>query len=287
MSARIRAFLIHLFVSALVILSLVAYVRWVWYPGGLFWLEGVTDPLTVLFGVDVVLGPLLTLLLYVPGKRGLKFDMGMIVALQLAALVYGSHVLWNARPVAVAFNGEVFQVARAYEMPETQLPGWAGPGSPLGGPAFVFADLSDDPEFVWKVLMEGHPDIHLLPEQYRPLADRMTSLNMAAYRLEALADNELFSQAWQRALPETLSGAAPYLVLPIYGRVSDGAVVLNEEDGSMAAILDVDIIGVDGASPRLTEAQEDEAGADGAQEDDPAAEPPDQVAPPARHADGG
>lgn len=248
MSARVSAFFGHFLLSALVILSLVAYVRWVWYADGLFWVEGVTDPLSVLFGVDVVLGPLLTLILYVPGKRGLKLDLTLVVVMQLAALAYGAHVLWNARPVAVAFNGNVFDVARAYEMPETTLPDWAEVG-PAGGPAFVYAQPAEDPEFVLKVLLQGEPDVHLRPSHYRPLADRLEAIRPHAYRFPALQQDAAFRQAWERTLgPMPEVDEAPW-VLPLYGRVADGAVVVEPGTGRVLAVLDVEVTGIKGADP--------------------------------------
>ena len=273
MPVRVKAFLVHLVASAAVILSLIAYVRWVWYPDALFWVEGVTDPLSVLFGVDVVLGPLLTLLLFVPGKKGLKFDMGMIIVLQVAALTYGAHVLWSARPVAVAFSGSAFQVARAYEMPNVALPDWAERIHPLGGPVLVFADLSDDPNFALKVLMEGQPDIHLLTEQYRPVPARMEQLHEHAYRLEVLLGSKPFTTAWQDRLGELPAVDAPVLVLPLYGHVADGSVVLDAEDGSLRAFLNVDITGIRGAMPER-KAESPAPAAEPAAPDGPATEEP-------------
>ena len=279
MPLRVKAFLVHLLVSATVIMALIAYVRWVWYPGGLFWVEGVTDPLSVLFGVDVVLGPLLTLILFVPGKRGLKFDMSMIVLLQVAALVYGAHVLWSARPVAVAFNGNAFDVARAYEMPDKTLPEWAERLYPLGGPAMVFAKPSEDPEFVLKVLTEGHPDVHLLTEQYRPLGDNLATLRKQAYDLTVLIEHEPFLEAWEQRLGSTPDADAPVLVVPLYGRIKDAAVVLDAESGALKAFLDVDITGIKDASPRHKDAAKDAQPPDaqavsGEQEDSQSVEAP-------------
>ena len=44
----------------------------------------------LMIGVDVVIGPLLTLIVFDPKKKHLKFDLVVIAALQLAALAYGS-----------------------------------------------------------------------------------------------------------------------------------------------------------------------------------------------------
>ena len=45
-----------------------------WFPGYLFELENVWQGLRILVPVDAILGPLLTLIIFVPGKKGLKGD---------------------------------------------------------------------------------------------------------------------------------------------------------------------------------------------------------------------
>lgn len=77
-----RAFAIHLTASAAVVLILFAIMRLLWYPAPYFDINGGWTVLRILAGVDVVLGPILTLIVFKPGKPSLKFDMSVIVALQ-------------------------------------------------------------------------------------------------------------------------------------------------------------------------------------------------------------
>jgi hypothetical protein len=44
-------------------------------------------------GRDLALGPLLTLIVFEPGKPSLKFDLSCIVLLQLGALLYGGTII--------------------------------------------------------------------------------------------------------------------------------------------------------------------------------------------------
>ena len=95
---RYRASLLHLGLSGAVVAAVLALVFLVWYPDWSFSVAGAVTPVMILVGVDLVLGPLLTLIVYKEGKPGLKFDLAFIAAVQLLALSYGSYTLHGARP---------------------------------------------------------------------------------------------------------------------------------------------------------------------------------------------
>ncbi|MEO7743376.1 MAG: creatininase family protein [Usitatibacter sp.] len=106
-----------------------------WFPQPLFRGAGGRDLFLVLALVDVTIGPLITLVIFKPGKPGLKFDLATIAVLQLAALSYGTHVLFEARPVWVVFLKDRFDLIRANQIEDTPGPerysnsSTCGPGS--------------------------------------------------------------------------------------------------------------------------------------------------------------
>ncbi len=69
MNPRLKAFAIHLAISALIALTVIGLVFFIWYPSPLHTALGVTQIFLILLAVDVVLGPLLTLLVYKAGKK--------------------------------------------------------------------------------------------------------------------------------------------------------------------------------------------------------------------------
>ena len=88
MREKLKAAGIHL-LAGLVLISLVfCLIYFVWYPAPFYQLSGGKDLLELIFIVDVVLGPLLTLVVYNQKKslRERTLDIGLIVCLQLAAL---------------------------------------------------------------------------------------------------------------------------------------------------------------------------------------------------------
>lgn len=118
---RFKASAIHLLISVIIALVMLFLVFGVWYPGGFYKLLGVGNIYFILMGVDVCLGPLLTLAVYKAGKKGLKFDLTIIAIVQLAALIYGTHIVFQSRPVFNVFENDVFKVTLAAEIDAKNL----------------------------------------------------------------------------------------------------------------------------------------------------------------------
>ena len=114
-AARVAA--VHLLVSALVAAAVAALVLWVWYPAPYDLLSGGRHLFFILIGVDVVCGPLLTWILFNPAKsrRERWVDVSLVVLIQLAALAYGVHTVYEARPLYLVHERDRF---RAIALPD-------------------------------------------------------------------------------------------------------------------------------------------------------------------------
>ena len=71
-------------------------------------LDGGWQGIKLIAAIDVVLGPALTLLIYKPNKPRLVFDLSLIAAIQLSALVYGFHAAYQQRTVGLVFAENEF-----------------------------------------------------------------------------------------------------------------------------------------------------------------------------------
>lgn len=135
--SRFRAALVHLAISAAVGIALFAMVWFVWYPAPTLVVIGGHRIFLLLIAIDVVLGPLLTLIVFKAGKRTLKFDLAVIAALQVVAMVYGIGSLLEARPVYIAALGDKFQVVQAPEIADFNLKKAGKSRLPWFGPDLV------------------------------------------------------------------------------------------------------------------------------------------------------
>lgn len=137
---------LHLLLSLLVIGGIAIAALLLWFPAGLHRVANLGHTFKVMLAIDIVVGPFLTLLLYRPGKRGLKVDLAMIALLQLGFLAYGLHVLWQKHPVFLVGSKEAFAVVLADEAPAGATEGAEAKGWSRfhgTGPWLVGVDLSD------------------------------------------------------------------------------------------------------------------------------------------------
>jgi hypothetical protein len=170
---RFKAAGIHAVASGLVAGAVFLLNHFVWYPGALFDQAGGRDLFLLIAGVDVAIGPLITLIIFAPGKKGLAFDLATIAFLQLSALSYGTWVLFESRPAYIVFVKDRFELVRANALSEGDPSNARPAGSldaPLAGPRTVGVRLPKDPgeQFALMVSAAGGADIHVFPKYYVP-----------------------------------------------------------------------------------------------------------------------
>lgn len=115
MKFRLLCFGSHLLVSFIIALLSLFVVFLLWYPSPLDAALGVADIFLLLLCIDVIVGPLLTLLVAKQGKKTLKADFFTIGVLQLAALSYGLYIVAQGRPVWMVYDNNRFEVVQAFE----------------------------------------------------------------------------------------------------------------------------------------------------------------------------
>ena len=243
---RQQAALIHLGISALVAAVIVAVMLLVWYPRPWFSAAGGGTLLLLLIGVDVILGPLLTFIVFNPAKKSLFYDLAVIVMLQIAALIYGVHVMALARPAFVVYLRGSFDVVTANDvvtegMEEAKLAEFQS--LPLTGPRLAAARIPVDPGLQLKIGMEsanGGPDFTAYPRFYIPYS---TAARDAAARGEPLARLAQISPGHAEAVARLAgsSGRSPdgLVYLPLRTRSGEMTIVLGKAEGEVIGVLAV------------------------------------------------
>lgn len=231
---RFKAAGIHLLISAAVIGAFAVFYLTQWYPPALLEMSKGLKLLGLLALVDVVVGPLLTFLVFKPGKKGLKFDLTVIAVLQLAALAYGLHSMWQSRPVFMVAVKDRFELVFANEIhpkdlslasPEFQRLGW-------GQPRLLSAPLPEDPVARERVMLsafEGR-DVHRLPEHYRPYEDILPELRRVVRPASSLPEPALIEQATRVAVRNEL-GINDVGYVPINSSRGAAVMLIRRSDG--------------------------------------------------------
>lgn len=114
---------IHLAVSAAVAALAAALVFFLWFPYPYRELTSGKELFVLIVGIDILCGPLLTVILFNPKKprRERLQDFGLVAIIQLAALFYGLNSISQARPVYVVFEVDRFQVITVADIQKENL----------------------------------------------------------------------------------------------------------------------------------------------------------------------
>ncbi len=155
--SRFKAAGIHLLLSCVIALLVICVMVFVWYPPPLFELLGGVGLLVLIAGCDVVLGPLMTLVVFKSGKKGMKFDLWVIGLCQLAALAYGTYVMAEARPAYMVFVKDRFELVSVPDITQAEwdkAKGSVYESARWTGPEFVGAIPPED--------IKGKGDVDLL-----------------------------------------------------------------------------------------------------------------------------
>ena len=189
--SRWQAAGIHLGISAMVASIVMGVLFLVWYPSTYFTAMGGEQLVYLLVGCDVVLGPLITLIIYKSGKKNLRFDLAVIALIQSAALTYGVIVAAEARPVYTVFVVDRFEVAAANDIDREELQKVTNPEfktMPWTGPRIVGALKPTTADEQMRIIMawgQGK-DMHNFPQLFVPYSEVAAEAGRRAQSLDVL-----------------------------------------------------------------------------------------------------
>lgn len=244
--SRWKASAIHLSISLTAGLLVGVILFGVWYPPPYFHAAGADELVLLLVGVDIVLGPLLTLVVFRSGKRGLKFDLAVIALLQASALTYGLSIVLLSRPVFLVGALDRFTLVSASDIDESDLAKGNQPAFrslSWTGARTVGAELPKSLDERNKVTFSalGGKDLEVLPQYYVEYAHVAKALLQKAKPLEAIParddESRIKLEAGIRATGKT---AAALLWLPVVARKQDLVMLVDAETGTPLRAVAVD-----------------------------------------------
>jgi len=183
-----KAFLIHLAASLFVFSVLLMLIIYVWYPAPYFDVDYRMKWIGMIAFVDIVIGPGLTLLVYRADKPTVKFDMSVIIVLQLTALSWGVWNAWSGHPKAnVFYDGQLYCLNRS-EIKEAGI------------------DEKQVPEVMTDqiMLILPYPETPDLKKEYLEREDKSKPMVFSLGHLYKVASSEMTAQLGERQ-PDIMS----------------------------------------------------------------------------------
>ncbi|MEJ2362029.1 MAG: hypothetical protein P8Z75_11465 [Gammaproteobacteria bacterium] len=152
---KLKAFASHLGISFLIFLIILYFIIFKWYPFPFFSTDGGWQGIRIIIGVDLVLGPLLTLIVFKPGKPGLKFDLSVIAIMQAGALAWGIWTVHHQRPIAAVYVDNYFAPVMLYEIKGQDMTLAKLKKFGEHPPFWIYSKLPEDSNAMQKIRLEA------------------------------------------------------------------------------------------------------------------------------------
>lgn len=240
MNQRLKFFLCHLSISILIALIITGIIFFVWYPYPLAQAVGVIHLFIMLILIDLIVGPLMTLLIYKKDINAFKMDLSIIIIIQIAALIYGLHSITQGRPAWIVFNQNKFELVRVNDQfientehihKQFQTISWTGPHYAAAVPSQNMKQREDD------LFMDALGGVSLAqrPERYVTLSHVKQKIQQQSQDLDNL---KKFNDA--QLVEKTLNQypkATAYL--PLKANKLDMVILLNKKEGSVVNVVNL------------------------------------------------
>ncbi len=244
---RLRASGIHFCISLAVALLAALLVFMVWYPYPYREISGGRELFLILVSVDVVLGPLITLMIFNRAKprRELVRDLVIVGLIQLSALAYGMWTVFVARPVHLVFEFDRFRVIHAVDVP-VELMGQAPPelkSLPLFGQTVLAVRPFRTAQEQYEATMAALQGVHLgaRPDLWQAYPQARMRVLLAAKPAAQL--KERFPEQTDLidvAIERTGDSAESVVFLPMVGRDKYWTVLLDASTAEVVGFIPLD-----------------------------------------------
>lgn len=245
--SRTRAFVVHLGLSA-VLIAAAAVAALGWYPQPYAAAVNVWSIARIPLLIFLAVGPLLTLILFKPGKRGLLIDVVVVALLQLGAYAHGLSILERARPAFAVFTVDRFVLLSERDIDATQLAAARashGFDDSARGPALVVAllpaDEAERQRLLDETVFQGKPDIERRPELWHAFASERRQGSSRQKSLAALrAARPAAAGEIDRAVASLGVAEANLGFVPLVAGSRHVAAIVDTRAGVPLAVVDAD-----------------------------------------------
>lgn len=235
MKDKLKAASIHLAISFCLVILCALIVFFIWYPNPLVAATGVGTLFLMMLGIDLILGPAFTFIVFKKFKKTLKFDIFIIVIIQLSAMVYGMYAMFEGRPVWIAFTVDRFELVRANEIVDENSKYQVS----YFGPKYIAVALQPRTAAEKLKMMLTEVQTNISPAQqtqyYRPFEQAQSAIREKSESLSELKEYNSLEQvnAIERKYPEATAW------LPLKANGTDMVVLVNQNSGQVIKIVDL------------------------------------------------
>lgn len=239
--SRYLATFYHFLVSLAVFVVLAWFIFFRWFPDFFYAIDGGWEGLRIIILVDLVLGPLLTLIVFKAGKPGLLFDLILIGIVQVVCLAGGIYIVYNERPTFFVFYEGHFYSASAssYHNYGKTAP---DPDRYGGAPAYIYVDMPTNPieeADIRKIYYDDRVPLWTASEYYERLERHMDEVLKAGNAEEKIRKRDSTNNL-DRWLARHEGSFEDYAFVPIHSRYRKAYIAIDRADMTFEGLLEVE-----------------------------------------------
>ncbi len=241
--SKLKASLIHLIISILLVGLVIGSLVFFLFPQLFINVSDFKEIATIIITVDLILGPLLTFVVFQPKKKTLKFDLSVIAAIQVAALVYGAHALYQVHPVYVTFNVDRFTIVNARDALPEKAVFEEYKISKLSSAKLAFAKMPDDVAKRNEIAFSaanGTRDLDQRTEYYEPYENHIDTVLAKGIDQEIIMNAAVSNNEISDFIEDNKSEIDNFVFLPLNSDRKDAIIVLDKLSAKPIATIDTD-----------------------------------------------
>ena len=240
---KIKASFFHFMLSALAVSLIFIAVMYFWFPLLYIDVTNFKEIAIILIAVDLILGPLLTFVVFNPKKKSLRFDLSVIVSVQLIAMSYGLYTIYLTHPVYITYFDNGFNIVTAKQATPEKSKFKNLKVSKFSSSTFTYMEVDDMSRGkLFEEAMNGGRDIEAHAEYYQPYEENISKI------LSKSLNSKLIMDSHEKTIKEKLNNLSitkdkpisDFAYLPLIGPSKDAIIILDKITAKPVATIITD-----------------------------------------------
>jgi len=228
---KFKASAIHFLLSFTLVSLLLCVIIYFWFPLDYLSITNFKDIALLIILIDLMMGPILTFIVFKKGKKNLRFDLITIAVIQVSALIYGINALFQTHPLFFTYKNDSFYVVQANEVDLSKAKHKEYKISKLETGKLAFTkmptDLDEQAAIMAGVDLKGEPDIDKRVEYYEPVNEHISEILAKKLDPDKIFQKNNLNKDAKSFLATNKNNIDRYAFFPLKGVTKDAILVLD------------------------------------------------------------
>lgn len=240
---KLKAFFVHFLLSLILVVLIGFNIIYFWFPLEYLNLTEFKEISILIISVDLVLGPLLTFVIFQPNKKSIYFDLSVIALFQILAFTYGTYTLFQIHPVYLTFSGNSFSLISAKDVNPENSKYNEYKISKLSSMNLAYAEMPTDLTNLLNVIVgnktKGNKNLEQRTEFYKPYSKHINDILKNTLDASLIFSNKKINKNALKFLSKH-KNIDNFSFLPLRGVTKNAILALDKKSAQPIEIIDID-----------------------------------------------